>query len=227
MKSTPRIFHELFIFFLTLYFILFILESLVPGLVSGTLSLNFPLGGVIIMGIIALFASSRDLASTHSKDIHNTFFNKGLGTIKKIILPLSLSCLVILIIAVGVTIQAQKSELSANADVQQNIINSVRETGAIEQPKLPPKISIQFLNGNKIEGEAVKMTDIATSSGFYALEATNAANYNYTTTQIIYQSNKEDADKIATIVAQRYKKYEIKQATESAQADVTVILGKK
>lgn len=47
---------ELFIFSLIFYLILFILETIFPGFVSYNFSLNWVLGGVLLLGLIAAFA---------------------------------------------------------------------------------------------------------------------------------------------------------------------------
>lgn len=112
--------------------------------------------------------------------------------------------------------------------IQDTKVNLVQEKPSTEPKKeTKPTLSVKFLNGNGLEGEGIKMNNLATSSGFLALEASNAAYYKYPKTLIFYKSKKEDAEKVATIVAQRYPKYDILEATESYEADITVILGKR
>ena len=56
LQTTLSIAKELFIFSLIFYLILFILETIFPGFVSYNFSLNWALGGVLLLGLIAAFA---------------------------------------------------------------------------------------------------------------------------------------------------------------------------
>ena len=55
MKNFFKLAKELFAFFLVLYLILFLLETIFPGFASNNFSLDWMLGIVLLSGIIAAF----------------------------------------------------------------------------------------------------------------------------------------------------------------------------
>jgi len=88
------------------------------------------------------------------------------------------------------------------------------------------KIKIQVLNGNSIQGEAGRISEILKESGFDVQEPSDAENHNYSTTIIYYKSGqKKAADLVAEEIAADYPATLQENISPNQEADIVVILG--
>ena len=87
MKTIALIIKELFSYSLIFYLILFLLETLFPGFVSDVFSLNWVLGGVLILGIItALLPQDEEPIETKKPTPFDYIFTVALGIIGALII---------------------------------------------------------------------------------------------------------------------------------------------
>ena len=99
-----------------------------------------------------------------------------------------------------------------------------------EKPKPVLKrssLKIEVLNGNGTPGSASAGADFITSKGYKVISTGNAANYNYSKTEIRLKKSKSDFFALLTKdLGSRYTIIKGANLAESSSADVQVIIGK-